>query len=463
MKVSMNNVICAAALLSLVCSGLAAQTVSDPAAPASVAITLDEAISRAHNASSAFAAAKADATVSKAQAGIARSSLLPGIVYHNQFLYTQGQPSVTSATPTSSGGTTSGIRFIANNTVHEYVSQGVVTETIGGASIVDYRKSLADAAASKARLEVARRGLVSTVVQAYYGLLDADQKVVIAQRALDEANRFGGNSRQRETVGEVAHADVVKGDLQQQQRQRDLNDAKLNQEKARLDLGVFLFPDPTTPYTLTSTLDTLPPLPDFTAVKAAAAQNNPDLKAALLTLRSTNLEVTSSWLGYLPDLSMQYFYGIDAPQFATQSVTFDSTTGTTTTTRNLGYAAQATLDIPIWDWFATHEKIKQARAHRDQAQVELTITQRQLIASLNELYHEAETQQQQLTLLDKSVDTAAESLKLTNLRYGGGEGSVLEVVDAQNSLVSAQQARADGATAYMTALANLQTLTGSLQ
>jgi outer membrane protein TolC len=39
---------------------------------------------------------------------------------------------------------------------------------------------------------------------------------------------------------------------------------------------------------------------------------------------------------------------------------------------------------------------------------------------------------------------------------------VLEVVDAESTLVTAQNARVDGAVRYAVALSNLQTLTGSL-
>jgi outer membrane protein TolC len=53
-------------------------------------------------------------------------------------------------------------------------------------------------------------------------------------------------------------------------------------------------------------------------------------------------------------------------------------------------------------------------------------------------------------------------LRLTNLRYSSGEGNVLEVVDSENTLVSAETSRADGAARYFNALANLQTLTGSM-
>jgi outer membrane protein len=436
--------LCAASLWPGLC---AAQT-----APAAVpTITLDDAIQRSQSADSAYAAAKANAGIAQAQHSIARSSLLPGIVYHNEFLYTQAASSAMSTA--ANGSSTPPIRFIGNNTVHEYTSQGIVTETIGGAGIAALQGAKADAAAAKALLEVARRGLVSTVVGNYYAALASDAKAAIAERALDEASQFGTNTQQREAGGEVAHADVVRAELEIQQRQRELNDAHLAAEKARLDLGVLLFPDPATPYKLAASLEQLPALPSRTDIDAAAKANNPDLRAAIETLHSADFDVKAARFGYLPNLSATVLYGIDAPQFAIHAP--DGTS-------NLGYAALATLDIPVWDWFATHERIKQSDFRRDKARVDLTVTQRQLLASLDELYREAEVSQIQLGLLDKSVQTAAESLRLSRLRYTAGEGSVLEVVDAQTSVVLAEAGRADGAVRYYVALANLQTLTGSL-
>jgi outer membrane protein TolC len=116
----------------------------------------------------------------------------------------------------------------------------------------------------------------------------------------------------------------------------------------------------------------------------------------------------------------------------------------------------------VWDWFATQGHLRQAKAQRDVAQVQLTNTQRRLIAELEEFYNEAHAAGTQLTSLDQSLDAARESLRLTNLRYTAGEATVLEVVDAQNTLTAAEAARADGAVRYRVALANLQTLTGVL-
>ena len=46
---------------------------------------------------------------------------------------------------------------------------------------------------------------------------------------------------------------------------------------------------------------------------------------------------------------------------------------------NLGYAAAATLEIPIWSWGATQSKVKQAELNRDRTKVEASFTQRQLV------------------------------------------------------------------------------------
>ena len=79
-----------------------------------------------------------------------------------------------------------------------------------------------------------------------------------------------------------------------------------------------------------------------------------------------------------------------------------------------------------------------------------------------EAYSEAVAARDQLDSLDASVATAAESLRLTKLRYTEGEATVLEVVDAQNAFVGAENAREDGRVRFQTARADLQTLTGTM-
>jgi outer membrane protein TolC len=431
-----------------------------PPAPAasSPAITLDDAFNRARANEPNFAAAVATSRNDALDQSIARAALLPNVVYDNQYLNTQANHcSDTNKICVANSGSNSAsvpspVRFIANNSVHEYISQGSITETIGAQQVNAVSRASASLAVAKAELEVARRGLVVTVAGLYYSYAVADRKVHVAERAASEAASLTKLTQQREAGREVAHADVVKAQLQQQQRDRDLADARLEVDKARLELAVLLFPDPRANYTL-ALPDTPPSVPARADVEAALAKRNPELESALASSHLADLNVFAAKSAYLPSLELNYSYGIDATHFAVHAPDGSE---------NLGFSASATLNIPIWDWFATHDKVKQSEINRDVARTVLTNTQRKLIAELEEYYAEAVAAHDQLDSLNQSAATAAESLRLTRLSYGAGETMILDVVDAENSLTAAELAREDGMVRYQTALANLQLLTGTL-
>jgi outer membrane protein TolC len=119
------------------------------------------------------------------------------------------------------------------------------------------------------------------------------------------------------------------------------------------------------------------------------------------------------------------------------------------------------LNIPIWNWGSLRSRVKQSELRLQQARNDLTLTQRQLLANLDAFYREADAANSQVASLRHSLDLAADSLKLTLLRYTAGEVTVLEVVDAQTTLVQARNAFDDGMVRYRLAIANLQTLTGA--
>lgn len=419
--------------------GSAGQILQQNSKNAPITITLSDALQRAKANSPQFRVALTDYGLAREDRVIARANLLPSVSYNNQYLYTEGN------------GTASG-RFIANNGVHEYLSLGNAHEILGPAQIADYRRTLAAEAAARARADIAARGLVVTVVQNYYGLLVTQRRYATAQQAEELARRFLTISQQLENAGEAAHADVIKSQLQLNDRARDLREAQLGMERARTSLALLLFPDFNQNFEIVDDLDQGPPLPTMEEVEQQAKKNNPELSAAMAVLREANQEVAVAVGGYFPSLVLDYFYGVDADHLAVHEPSG---------VRNLGYAATATLNIPIWNWGALRSRVKQSDLRRKLAQVELTFAQRKLLGDLKDFYAEAETARSELDTLRQSADLAANSQRLTTMRYQGGEATVLEVVDAQNSLTLARNAYDDGIARYRLALANLQTLTGS--
>ena len=430
--------ICVFAFLTL---QIRAQETPPPASTqAPLTLTLQDALARARKNSVQFQAALTDQGLAHEDKVQARAALLPSLTYNNQFIYTEPN------------GTPSGV-FVANNSVHEYMSQADVHQVIGYTNYADFRRSRALEAVARAKAEVAKRGLVVTVVQGYYGLIAAQRKYANAQQAAAEAQGFLALSKKLENGGEVAHSDVLKAQIQANDRQRDLREAQLAMDKGRLDLAVLLFPDFNLNYTLVDDAQLAPPLMTFDEVMKQAQSRNPELRASTAGFQAAKFEVASAQSAYFPTLTLDYFYGIDAAHFAAREP--DGV-------RNLGYSVVATLNIPIWNWGATRSKVVQADLKRKQAQRELSFAQRKLQADMRELYAEAEAARAEMELLKSSAELAAESLRLTNLRYQGGEATVLEVVDAQNTLTQARNAFNDGEVRARTALANLQTLTGTM-
>jgi len=421
-------------------SHASSQAVPAPGAP--VRLTLQDALNLAHKNDPTYHAAVTEVGIAREDRAQSRDALFPGVDFTTSSLYSQ-----TNATT---------VRFIANNAAHEYVSQGNVHQVFDLASFSSYRRSAALAAAAKARAEVAGRGLVVTVVQNYFAVAAAGQKLSAARRTADEGEKFFELTQNLEKGGEVAHSDVIKAELQVQDRRRQLQEAQLALLNARLDLAVLLFPDFNDNFELTDDLHASVPLPPRAEFEAQAAHENPDVRAALSAVQAAGQDVNSARAGYFPSVSLDYWYGIDAERYATYTATADSKL------KNLGASAMATLNLPIWNWGATQSRVRQAELKRDQAKLELSFTQRKLLAEMRSRYSEAETSLNEMAGLQRSAELAADSLRLTTLRYKNGEATVLEVVDAQTTFSQANAAYQDGALRYRVALANLQTLTGVL-
>jgi outer membrane protein TolC len=426
--------------------GLAQQanqvTATDNSA-APLTLTLPDAVARARANEPQYRAALTGYGVARQTTVQTRAGLLPNVAYNGQFLYTQG-----NGTPTG--------RFVGANGVHEYVSEGNIHQSLSLQSAAEYRRARAQEALAKAKSEIAARGLVVTVVQAYYGFVVAQRKYSTAQRAADEAGHFFDITQKLEHGGEVAHSDTIKAQLQFLQQQRALQDADLEIERSRLELAVLIFPNFNQNFATVDDLENIESLPSYQEVEAVAGKNSPQLQAALASLKAANQEVAVAWNSFLPSLGLDYFYGIDANHFAVNG--FDQSTQRNV--KNLGYAATVTLGLPLWNWGASRSKVKQADLQRDQAKVELSFAQRKAVADLKTFYREAQTSRSEMESLRQSADLASESMRLTTLRYQAGEATVLEVVDAQNTLTLAQNALGDGQQRFRVALANLQTLTG---
>ncbi|HET8636187.1 MAG TPA: TolC family protein, partial [Acidobacteriaceae bacterium] len=306
--------------------------------------------------------------------------------------------------------------------------------------------------------EIARRGLKLTVTTDYYALLVAQRGYATAQVSLQNAQRFLQISKALEQGGEVAHTDVIRFQLQYNQQKQALQDAQLAVSTARANLAVLLFPTFNENFTVVDDLDIPPALPPFGEIRNMAKDNNPQIRAALTSYRQSKLNVSVARAAFYPSFSIDLDYGIEANAFALHSI---NTTVPGVVQPNLGYFVTYGVNIPVWDWGARLSKLRAAKDQRDLQRVNLSFAQRQLLNQLYTFYNKASVARDQLNTLRDSQQLASHNLQLVTMQYRAGAATVLQVLDAVNSLNAARDAYASGGARYRDALAQLQTLTGS--
>jgi outer membrane protein len=411
-------------------------------------LTLADALARAQKNSPQFQSAVTDAKLAREAHKQASAAMKPSLSYRMDYLNTQGD----GISPVG--------RFVTNDGVHVYRTWAVVRQDMPGPFFIDAgpRKAAFDQAVAVAAEEVARRSLTVTVTQDYYALVVAERAYATAQKSLASAQHFLQIAHDLEQGGEVAHADVIRFQLQANQAERDLEEAELGMSQARLNLSVLLFPTFNENFTVVDDLDTPPDLPPFGEAQTMAKNHNPVLASALASYRSAGVEVASAKAAFFPSLAVEFDYGIEANALALHSV---NTTKPGVVQPNLGYFATYSLNLPIWDWGSRWSQLHQAEDRKELAHLNLSFAQRQVLGNLYAYYDEAKVARNELMSLRQSVDLADQNLNLVALQYKAGDAAVLQVLDAETALATARNSYATGEARYRSALATLQTITGS--
>jgi outer membrane protein len=413
-------------------------------------VTLQDALERARKLDPTLLGAMSDAKSAREDRIQARNAMLPTISATTQYLGTQGN-----------GGRVSDGRFVTNDGIHVYRAWGVLHDDLSPGVLMGtgYTRAKAAEALANAKSEIARRGLAVTVTKNYYALVVAQRKYATAQAGLDQAKHFMDITTDSEHQGQAPHSDAVKAEIQYRIQKQAFDEARFAMEDTRLGLAVILFPDFNENFTVVDDLDSAPALPPFSEVQEMAEKQNPDMRVALETAREADLDVKLAKTAFLPTLTIDTDYGIEANCFALHCTR--AAFPEVGPLPNLGYFLTAALTVPVWDWGTLRSKLHQAEYKQQSAQSALSLAKRMDISELYATYDEALIARGALEESRRTAELAAEGLRLTSLRYTGGASPASEVVDSETTLVTARNAYADAQVRYRTLLATLQTFTGS--
>jgi outer membrane protein TolC len=376
-------------------------------------LNLDECLQAARSAPSAVTRARLQTLSARRGVRAAQANFLPQLTLANSFtynsplLYAPGQFS-----------------FVALNGVHEYTSAiGTSLEVdTAGRLRAQLDRARADREIADASLTISDRDLVRSVTMAYYRVLLARKLAESAKENLNAARDFEDRVRHLEAGGEASRADLTKASLEVALLERTAQASTLEADLAAHDLASYWTTDVTAPVQLMNDLDQ--PL----AAPPAANTDSPFLRRPefkVLAGEETGFraDARQARSRMLPQLNLSFQYGIDSLHISTS---------------DRGYAGFVHLDIPLFDWLRAHNEQKQFQFQAQQVATDVIIAKRiyskeyqDALAMVSNSYAQTSTTEQQLAL-------AKENLRLSLVRFEGGEGLALDVVTSQTALAQAE-------------------------
>ncbi len=417
-------------LLVLGCAGLCLGQQQEDA------LTLEECIRKALAVPSPVSLARLEREIADREQVQARAGFLPqaGI----NLGYTYNSPNLLDR---------SAFSFVALNGIREFVALGNIFQELdtSGRLRADSARARASQQAAAASLGIAERDLKRAVAAAYYRLLLARRLVDAIRASLEESRQFEQRTKLLSSAGEAARADVVKASAQVSFLVQALSTAELAASLANQDLASFWTREVAGPLRLVDVFGEPLPPPEPPAADAAPFLRRFEFRLLDAQEQVFRAEARAAKAGLYPRLSWTFQYGLDVNKLAWN---------------NRGYAAFVNLNVPVFDWFRSLSAARQSEARAGQVAASRAIAERRLSQEHQSALERVKRFHEQAEQCRQQVALAEEDLKLSRLRYEGGEGAALDVVVAQNQLAQARSNYYSSVANYFNARWDLEVASG---
>ncbi len=189
---------------------------------------------------------------------------------------------------------------------------------------------------------------------------------------------------------------------------------------------------------------------DTAAVRNEALNMSPSVRSAEANLTAAHASLSASKGTYFPTLSLSLGLGYSGNQ-ADSNYTLRQS-------RSLGLS----LSWPIFDNFSREQTVTTAQVTVDDAEATLADQRRAVMTQVTQQFAALSSAQEQINVARVAVEAAQENLRVVQTRYrvGSSAATIVEVNQAEQALITAQNGEITARFAYLTAKAQLEALIG---
>ncbi len=298
---------------------------------------------------------------------------------------------------------------------------------------------------SELTLERTKQSVRDTVSQDYYDILRCRSQVGVYQESVNNLQAHLDNVNIKYMAGTVAQKDILSSEVSLAEKKQSLVSARNDYHVAvatfNNDVG------------LPTDMDTNPREElkyehygmSIEECEGYALLHRPDLLEKEYALRQSKAKMEAAKSGYRPKVDASVSRGIGGDSPFKNNIDSDDS-----------WSAGISASWNIFDNQVTQAQVNQEKASIRRAEAELKDKLAAVKLDVRTAYLNLRAAEENINTMKEALTKAEEDLRIEEVRYSAGVGTNLEVMDAQDKLVTA---KGD----YITALYNYNTSKASLE
>jgi outer membrane protein TolC len=301
-----------------------------------------------------------------------------------------------------------------------------VTQTI--ANLTDrhnFRASEQTLRATELSAQDARDLVVLAVTGGYLSIVSAAARIDSARAQVATAQATYQQAVDRHNAGVTARIDVTRSQVELQVQRQRLTSLETDFAKQKIQLGRVIGLPPGQDFTLTDS-PAYTPLAGLTLEQALsrAAANRWDLKSAQAQVQAAELVRKAATAERYPTADFAADYGVIGPSPTNSHGTFNVT---------------GTVRFPIFQGGRVRGDVEQADAALGQRRAEYEDLRGRVDADVRQAFLDLTAAASQVTVSESNRDLARDTLAQARDRFAAGVADTIEVIQAQESVATAEQ------------------------
>ena len=284
--------------------------------------------------------------------------------------------------------------------------------------------------------ETTANNIQERIAQLYVQILYMNEAVEVNKQSLETSKRNEQRGKEMVEVGKMAKADLAQLTAQRAADEYTIVEAESNIANYKLQLKQLLelTEDEAFDIEMLTAGDeqALAEIPALSTVYETALGGRPEIKNAQLGLKQSDIQMNIAKAGAMPTISINGGVGTSTASMSSQN--WDKQIKT-----NFDASVGASVSVPLFDNRKTKTAVNKARIQREQAQLELLDQQKQLYATIEGYWLDAETNQQKFKTALTTVESEQASYDLLEEQFRLGLKNIVELMTGKDRLLSSQQ------------------------